>query len=182
MPAPVWQADAAHCALDERRRRTCRRCGDDIKRGEPEFPIEGVGRMHLPCAQVPSRTHSALPSALDETLHAYIPARNVGQGASRASARRTARTRACRWSHPCASTGGGQAPACSRSAASSGTRRLRARPCSPRVVPGNPLGLTPPRALRALLRGAPGTCPTPTRPPHQLLPPLQQGPRRGRPA
>ena len=68
MPAPVWQADAAHHALDERRRRTCRRCGDDIKRGVPEFPIEGVGRMHLPCAQVLRRTHSTLPNSLDETL------------------------------------------------------------------------------------------------------------------
>ena len=68
MPALAWQADAAHHALDERRRRTCRRCGDKIERGEPEFPIEGVGRMHLPCAQVPRRTHSALTSSLDETL------------------------------------------------------------------------------------------------------------------
>ena len=50
MPAPTWQADQTQPALAERR--SCRRCGADIVHGEPQFPIEGIGRMHLACAQV----------------------------------------------------------------------------------------------------------------------------------
>ena len=77
MPAPAWHADAAHYAVDERRRRTCRRCGSNIKCGEPEFPIEGTGRMHLPCAQVPSRPHFALASLPDLTLPCFLSCMQV---------------------------------------------------------------------------------------------------------
>lgn len=45
---PTWQRGEAQLAAG--RRRTCRRCGADIG-SAPEFPIEGVGRMHLACAQ-----------------------------------------------------------------------------------------------------------------------------------